>query len=206
MSRIDIRNSAIIGFFIALLLVIIQSSGNIPHLSKIPLLQTSRFIFPILAISGLYVASLLSKKLPVLLQGTKFLLVGTLNTLLDLGVLNILIAASGNPSGIGFSSFKAISFIAAIVNSYFWNKFWTFRSTASLQQDFNAKRKEFIQFFSIGGIGFLLNVGSASFVVNVVKPQFDISPTTWATVAALIGTFIVLTWNFLGYKLIVFKR
>jgi hypothetical protein len=43
-------------------------------------------------------------------------------------------------------------------------------------------------------------------MVNIVGPKFGISESTWPTIGALVGTFLVLTWNFIGYKLIVFKR
>jgi putative flippase GtrA len=91
-------------------------------------------------------------------------------------------------------------------NSYVWNKYWTFGAKGKPNENIAQKGKEFMQFLVVSGTGFLINVGSASFVVNAIGPQFGISESTWPTVGALVGTFLVLTWNFLGYKLIVFKR
>ncbi len=129
-------------------------------------------------------------------QIIKFVIVGVGNTLVDLIVLNLLISIAGIASGAPFVIFKAISFLVAATNSYFWNKRWTFRSD----------KKVFIQFFVISTVGLLLNVGAASFLVNIIGPQFEISKTIWANIGAACGTLIVMTWNFLGYKFIVFKR
>ena len=132
----------------------------------------------------------------MLWQIAKFILIGGFNTLIDLGVLNILIFATGITSGLGFSLFKGTSFLVAVSNSYFWNKRWTFRS----------KKDVFLQFFTVSAVGFVLNVGTASFVVNVITPQFELSEQLWANIGAITGTLVVMTWNFLGYKFVVFKK
>ena len=132
----------------------------------------------------------------VLQQIIKFVIVGVSNTLVDLAVLNTLIFLTGIASGGAFSLFKATSFLVAVTNSYFWNRRWTFRSD----------KQVFIQFFVVSTIGLLLNVGTASFVVNMLGPQLGLSEKIWANVGAVGGTLVVMTWNFLGYKFIVFKR
>lgn len=134
-------------------------------------------------------------------QAIKFILVGILNTLIDLGVLNLLIFASGISTGFAYSAFKGISFTAAVTNSYFLNKFWTFKSRGA-----GAAKKEFAQFFIVSFIGFGINVGIASLVVNVIGPQFGVGNKLWANVGAICATFAAMTWNFLGYKFIVFKK
>lgn len=156
--------------------------------------------FPILSALGLWFAYLISKKFLIIWQLAKFVLIGVLNTFIDLGVLNLLIFASGIVSGLFYSVFKGISFTIAATNSYFWNKFWTFSSKTS------AQKKEFSQFFLVSIIGFLLNVGVASLVVNVVGQQFGLSPKIWANIGAIGATFIGMSWNFVGYKFIVFKK
>ena len=129
-------------------------------------------------------------------QIVKFVLIGGFNTLIDFSVLNILLITTGITSGLGFSLFKGTSFLVAVLNSYFWNKRWTFAS----------KKDVFLQFFMISAVGFVLNVGAASFVVNIVTPQFGLSEQLWANIGAITGTLFVMTWNFLGYKFVVFKK
>ncbi len=134
-------------------------------------------------------------------QAIKFVLVGIINTVIDLGVLNILILASGISAGLGYSIFKGISFTAAVVNSYFLNRSWTFRRGAT-----NKTQKEFFQFFIASVIGFVINVSAASFVVNLIGPQFGIGAKLWANVGAILATLTAMFWNFLAYKFIVFKK
>lgn len=63
-------------------------------------------------------------------QVVRFAIVGLMNTGVDLAVLNALIAISHRGgSGFMYSIFKAISFLVAVVNSYFMNTRWTFRQS-----------------------------------------------------------------------------
>lgn len=145
---------------------------------------------------------------PVIKQAIKFILVGALNTIVDLGVLNLLIFVSEIATGFGYSAFKGISFTVAVINSYFLNKFWTFRGQGEgMEKPLDTARgREFAQFFIVSLIGFGINVGVASLVVNAVGAQFGITPRLWANVGAFCATFAAMTWNFLGYKFIVFKN
>ena len=154
--------------------------------------------FAILTAAGMLVARSLSKYLPIFLQLAKFIVVGVLNTLVDLGVLNLLIFAVGITLGPAYVVFKSISFIAAVSNSYVWNKYWTFGSG-------NKDTKEIAQFFAVSIVGFFLNVGIASAIANFVSIA-GFSPQLMANVGALSGTVLGLIWNFLGYKFIVFKK
>ena len=197
MKKSDIIISLAIGELIALL-----SFGILDNLGlKTKLLYWLwPLVLPFLSLFALWVSFFVGRKVLLVWQAAKFALVGALNTVLDLGILNFLILVSGIASGVFYSVFKGISFTVAVVNSYFWNKFWTFK-----KKEGNAE-KEFLQFLIVSVIGFGINVGVASFVVNLVGPQFGLSPKIWANVGAITATFCAMTWNFLGYKFIVFRR
>lgn len=158
-------------------------------------------IVPIAAAACLYIASLIGKKVPVVFQAGKFVTVGISNTLIDWGVLNLQILLTGITAGLFYPVFKGVSFLIAIINSFLWNKFWTFKKGETEKAG-----KEFLQFLIVSGVGLGINVGIASLAVNVIGPQAGISPKVWATVGALIATMFSMVWNFLGYKFIVFKR
>ena len=155
--------------------------------------------FTLLAPLALLILKFLSRFWAVLYQFGKFAAVGALNTLIDLGLLNLLILLTGISAGIYFSVFKAFSFLIAITNSYFWNKFWTFQS----KQPLNVR--EYVRFLFFTVIGFLINVSVASFLVSVVGPLFGTTPIQWANVGALAATLVTLMWNFLAYRYVVFK-
>lgn len=192
---------SIVGFFFGLLLLPVLKNLKIPFLE---ITFSSGFLivagFIVFAVFALWVASLLGRWIPVLLQFAKFGAVGALNTLLDLGILNALIFFSGIAVGYQYSIFKAISFIIASGNSYLWNKYWTFNVSK------NANIKEVGHFFIITLIGFGVNVGVASLVVNVIGPLGDISPERWANIGAMVAVAMSLVWNFVGYKFFVFKK
>lgn len=136
-----------------------------------------------------------------LYQFFKFALVGVINTSVDFGVLNLLIFATGHSSGIYYSIFKGLSFTAAVINSYFWNRFWTFKDRK--EKDPAA---QFGKFILISVVGFGINVGVASLIVNVLGPQFGISPKIWANVGALLAIAVSWVWNFSGYKFWAFRK
>jgi len=196
MKKIDIIIGPIIGFFIGVFFFIFLKTLQI----DIPYNWLLPVIFPPLTLLGLFIASIIGKRIFAIYQMAKFVLVGALNTMVDLGVLNFLMWISGIYAGIFYSVFKGISFLAASTNSYFWNKHWTFEKKKE-----SFAHQEYFKFLIIVGIGFLINVGIATFVVNVIGPQFGVSEELWANVGAFVAVFFAWIWNFTGAKFIVFK-
>ena len=172
---------------------------NLDFTENLGLQILASLILGMLTIIGLVVVSYLSRWISVLWQIGKFIVVGGLNTFVDFGVLNLLILITGVASGVGFSIFKAVSFAVAVINSYFWNKHWTFEAETK-------KKAEFIEFFVVSVIGLGINVGVASFVVNALNAPTGMSEVAWANIGAFIAVAVSLIWNFIGYKFIVFKK
>ena len=198
MRKIDLFLSAVIGFLngLFLLLLLGQMEKKIPYAYLLPL------AFAILGAIGMYIAILIGKKLSVIMQAAKFFLVGTLNTFIDIGVLNIFMKFSGISSGPLYSLFKTGSFLIATTNSYFWNKYWTFEKKEKVSQ----AGDEFLKFLVVSTVGLLINVGIATVVVNAIGPKFNLSKNAWATLGAIIAAFGAFLWNFLASKFIVFKK
>jgi len=157
--------------------------------------------FPVLALGGTWIAWLMGKRFLWIFQLAKYLLIGVLATIADLGILNFLMGTSGIAIGLWYSVFKGISFIVATCAKYFGDKFWAFE-----KMEKEGMHKEFGQFFIVTLIGLGLNVGVASFVVNVIGPQFGLNETLWANIGGITAAFGVTVWNFIGYKFIVFKK
>lgn len=196
MKRTDGAISFIIGLLIGIFSFIVVKTIGI----DIPYRWLLIVVFPPLSLLGMIVVSLVGRKFLFILQAGRFALVGALNTFIDLGVLNLLIFVSGISVGIFYSVFKGLSFLAAAVNSYYWNKHWTFSKPG------NAGAVEFTKFLVTVIIGFFLNVGIASSVVNLIGPQFGVSEKIWASVGAFAATLIAWVWNFIGSKFFVFKK
>lgn len=147
----------------------------------------------------LFTAKKLVANIPVLLQIIRFVFVGGFNTLLDWGVVNLLVFISGLSSGWQFYFFKATSFLVANIASYFWNKNWTFQSDKK-------NSSAFWQFFVVSLLGLLINVSTAWVIVDFIGPIREISAIIWMQFGLLTATAISMVWNFIGYKLIVFKK
>ncbi|HWQ60426.1 MAG TPA: GtrA family protein [Candidatus Fimivivens sp.] len=172
--------------------------------------------FLVAAPTGIYIASRLTRFLPIIWQIAKFVLVGGLNALMDIGVLaalqtffrssydidpNAAILSIGGIALAYYALYKALSFLVANVNSFFWNKLWIFSGNATKDG-----AKEFGQFLVVSIVGFLLNIFFASFIFSSVAPFGGINTSQWGLLCAVFGSLAGLVWNFLGYKLIVFKK
>ncbi len=169
-------------------------------------------LFLILTPLGLAILYFISKKIAVVWQIGKFGVIGVLNTLVDWGVLASLTFLFRNYFqtestdlvffGITFYSiYKATSFIVANTNSYYWNKYWTFAAIAVKKT-----HAQFLQFFVVSLVGFLINVVIASYVFKSISPAGGLNLDQWGIIGAAIGSIAGLAWNFVGYKFVVFKE
>jgi putative flippase GtrA len=123
-----------------------------------------------------------------------------LNTLVDLAVLNGLIALTGTGRrGLLYAIFKAIAFVCAVLNSYVMNSAWTFQRSSGRKTS-----KEVAEYLLVSGCGAVVNVGSSWYVATFVLPWPGLA-AYWPTVAALVGTAFSFASNFAGYKYFVFS-
>jgi putative flippase GtrA len=176
------------------------------------------FIVPFFLIAtplGTLIAYKIGKRLAIIWQLAKYAVVGGMNTLVDIGILTIVILVSKNfgvlaeafiYSGIitltFYSIYKGFSFIIANINSFYWNKYWTFSSQDPEQKS----PAQFVQFFVVSLIGLLINVFIASLVFRSVPPFAGLNPDQWGLIGAAAGSLTGMVWNFLGYKFIVFEK
>ena len=180
---------------------------TIPTINNLPLPEalvnlgtgSVAFILGFVTLIGYLFSKWLGRFISIFDQIGRFAVVGILNTVLDFAVLNLLINLSGTSAGPLANTFKGISFVVAVVNSYYWNKHWTFEFKQHIE-------REFMQFLVVSLVGFGLNVGAFHVVVNMLGPVGGINPQAWANVGALAGTLTGLAWNFVGYKFLVFRK
>ena len=158
-------------------------------------------VFILMPTVGFWVAVRLKKHWKLAIQFVKFGISGGTSAMVDFGILNILIIITGLASGIWYSVFKAISTIFGIINSYLWNRHWTFEA-----KEGGMDLREFLTFFAFATLSFFLNVGIASFVVNVIGAPDGISEKIWANIGAAVAAIIVTLWNYVWMKLFVFKK
>ena len=181
--------------------------------------QYSSFVLPFFIIGvpvGLYVAYIIGQKIRLIWQVGKFGVIGVLNTLVDIGSLALVtflfrtyanieskdvLLAVGASTITFYSAYKAGTFVIANVNSYFWNKYWTFN-----QNPDKKTQAQFFQFFAVSIIGFIINVLVATLIFKTLGTTSGLSLDQQGLLGAAAGSIVGLVWNFIGYKFIVFKE
>ena len=151
--------------------------------------------------SAFYIAQLIGRKFKIVSQLAKYALVGIANTAVDFGILNLLAWVIGKYEGGIVGILNVVSFIVAVIHSYFWNKFWTFENKKKVNTVI-----QFIQFVIVSIIGMLINTVIVYAMSTLVQPACGLGPKAWLNIAKVIATIASLIWNFIGYKLIVFKE
>jgi putative flippase GtrA len=129
----------------------------------------------------------------------RFAIVGVLNTVLDLAILNLLVHFFHVTTPVVFSVCKGVSFLVAVTNSYFMNKHFAFNQKES-------KEGEFSKFFVLSIVGLGINISVASFVFYVLGQHSSILPPYLITsLSGIMGGMASFILNYFNYAYFVFK-
>lgn len=199
------------------------------------------------------------------MQILKFVAIGSINTALDFIILNYITKTFDVTSGTTLGILNIVSFTAAIIQSYAWNRAWAFAESGvtSLYQNavrlfmvgglgllafvavflgsakdaastfyllilgafviiqlclwkafalkFGNQQKahnQFAVFLIVSLVGLLINSVIVVIATHYITPylEMSINPDVIKNVAKIMATAFSLIWNFIAYKLIVFKR
>jgi putative flippase GtrA len=126
-------------------------------------------------------------------QFVRFVVVGVVNTFVDLAAFYLLSLIPGMPE----IAAKAVSYFLGICNSFVWNKYWTFSAGRS-----SRGKREFAFFFLVNLPPLAVNVivftllglwvGEGSFLVRMSK--------------AFAAAVITVAWNFVGSRYLAFRH
>lgn len=202
----------------------------------------------------------LLEKQPVILQLLRFGAIGVLNTALDFLVLNFVSKTLGVDSGFKLGQINIAGFILAVIQSYYWNKYWAFDTQSiTLFKNFirlllvgglgvgalalvllgskigaqpsyylfillvyviaevvlwlgfgfnkltqTAAKNSFISFVVVSLIGLVIN----SLLISVITSHVTLvsNADLNKNLAKILATGASLVWNFVGYKLFVFRK
>lgn len=140
----------------------------------------------------------------ILKQFFRFATVGALGILIDFGILNLLSWIFGITKGNGIIPLNAVSFGSALIVTFLLNKHWTFKD---LSRGDNIRKLNLYMMVSI--LGLVINTGIVKVITDYVSPA-DIgavlSDRVWLNVAKSVATVFSGSWNFINYKLNVFKK
>jgi len=125
------------------------------------------------------------KKRPAFNQFAKFVIIGVFNTALNYGTFFILLSYTSYLISLVFAH------LIGVINSFIWNKYWTFGSK-ELRLD------EFVKFNMLYIVYFIVNAVMLIFMVNILH----ITPQMGQLIALPILTII----SFVGQKYWSFKK
>ncbi len=132
------------------------------------------------------------------IQFGKFLAVGTLNTAIDFGTLNLLSWLTGIYGGVQLTPINALGALFALTNSYLLNKHWTFKAPAH-----PGRRVGHFVLVSLIGVG--LNTALVVALTHFMTCPAGLTPQLWENLAKVLANGGTLLWDFLGYKFLVFR-
>ena len=153
----------------------------------------------------------------------KFLVVGAIGFVVDFGIFNLLLnpvntwLSPGNwlynlLAGLGFGEYfithagpviaSTISFVAAVVSNFLWNRYWTYPDSRS-----RSRRRQFTMFFIVSVVGVLIRIP----IVFIMTPIFrslvgGIGPLEAYTtrladnLSLMVAVVVVLFWNFFANR------
>ncbi len=200
------------------------------------------------------------EKQPVIYQFLRFACIGFLNTALNFLILNSVSKFLHIERGWSLGGVSAVSFCAAVIQSYIWNRTWTFGSETGVTiwknvtrlilvgalgfigvifvligsrfsapaifytmalvvylifesvlwkgfgfhlSDWDHEGHSFLIFFVVTLIGLGINVS----LISVISANLHLTGSDLdKNIAAALATGVSLFWNFVGYKVVVFRK
>ena len=153
----------------------------------------------------------------------KFLVVGAIGFIVDFGIFNLLLdpvntlLMPGNSlyellAGFGFSDYfsthlgptiaSAVSFVAAVVSNFLWNRYWTYPDSRS-----RSRRRQFTMFFIVSIVGVLIRIPIVFFMTPIFRSLVsNIGPLQAYTtrladnLSLAVAVLVVLFWNFFANR------
>lgn len=195
-EKIDYLIAVLVGFLTGVFAIPVVYNLGIREpavLMVLPLAVPMAFAF------GVWFGRFLSRWISVMPQFSRFAAVGFLNTSIDFGILNLFSLITGVTAGFVVGGINIPGFTVAALNSYFWNKFWVFKKV-----DERGVFHDLPKFAVVTIAGLLINSGMVILMTTYIPHFFGIGGGAWLNLAKIMATIIVLFWNFLGYKFVVF--
>ena len=129
----------------------------------------------------------------------RFSVVGIIGAVVDFGVLNLFLLLN-----FSYVLSGTISFIAAVLNNFLWNRYWTYPDSRS-----KSLAKQMVQFVIINVIGLGIRIPLLAWLEEILINFFEMKiPADFFFSAEFIGhnfglaiaILIVMLWNFLANR------
>lgn len=130
-------------------------------------------------------------------QFLRFAIVGLLNTLIDYGLFNLLLIMSGVRGGAGLALMNAAAITAAALNSYCFNRRWTFSARSG------QKKGEVFRFAAATGAGVVIN-SLTVLGFSQLAAWLPVDSIILLNLGKAAGAVFSAVWNFSAYRRWVF--
>lgn len=120
---------------------------------------------------------------------SRFSVIGVINTLVDFTVFTVF----NGFIGVNYTFSQVIGYSCGVINSFIFNKKWTFSDANNNKGIY----KELVKFIIVNSVSLMVTLVSMKILVKDLKVNVYISK--------IIVTFIAQAINFLSYKLLVFN-
>ena len=129
----------------------------------------------------------------LLLQVSRFYIIGLINTVIDFGIFNLLLACCHEPGTAELLAINTLAVSLAMINSYVLNGRWTFNQLSLHPHQIS-------RFTCASLMGMIIN----SLIVWAGSCVFSHHIILWLNLSKAAGAVVSSTWNFLAYKYWVF--
>jgi putative flippase GtrA len=129
------------------------------------------------------------------------IIVGAISAGVDYSILFLLSSVTHIAKGNGIIPLNMISFTAGTVTAYLLNKNWSFADKLSYGHG-----RKFSLFVCVSIIGVIINTAIVRVISTEVSPLWGLTPTAWLIASKIMASAFSFSWNFSGYKWIVFKK
>lgn len=119
----------------------------------------------------------------------------------SLGIAVLLAVLWGAKQEFGFSYFVGVIAVL-LIGEFLLLK--TFRLAVPVSPE--SAQRQFLLFIVVSIVGAAINSGIVAGVTARVDPILGLNKELWLNVVKAFATGIAMVWNFLGYKLVVFKK
>lgn len=131
---------------------------------------------------------------------TKFLLVGVSNAAVDLLVLNLLLVLYPTQSAVWLTTYNTIGVVCAILNSYIWNRYWTFADVS------DGTRIERAKFIGQAILNIVLNDVILVWMAGYFEMNRDMPIIVSSNLAKAFAMLVSSSMTYIILRLFVFRK
>ncbi|MDR3643159.1 MAG: GtrA family protein [Candidatus Doudnabacteria bacterium] len=130
----------------------------------------------------------LLERFPIIYQFLRFAAIGFLNVAINFLILNGISKALGISEGLPLGAVEAVAFVFALIQSYLWNRMWTFGGEQGI-----SLWKNFLRLVLVG------SVGAFSIILVLVGSKFFAPPYYYFGILLVFLICQIVLWRTFGF-------